>query len=111
MVAKLVENPSVRLLKHVVRCYLRLSEHLRARDALKHTLPDALKDQTFAPVLRTEESVQRWLMMLLKNLSGQESAPSGGAASQSGVVNGVLQDVQPSWKQSYGPSSDGPPVN
>jgi CCR4-NOT transcription complex subunit 9 len=29
MVSKLLENPSVRLLKHIVRCYLRLSEHPR----------------------------------------------------------------------------------
>ena len=29
MVNKLLEYPSVRLLKHIVRCYLRLSEHTR----------------------------------------------------------------------------------
>jgi CCR4-NOT transcription complex subunit 9 len=29
MVSKLQETPSVRLLKHIVRCYLRLSEHQR----------------------------------------------------------------------------------
>ncbi len=29
MVTKLLEAPSVRLLKHIVRCYLRLSEHQR----------------------------------------------------------------------------------
>ena len=71
MVAKLLENPSVRLLKHIVRCYLRLSEHTRARDALRQCLPDALKDQSFAAVLRSEESVQRWLALLVKNLSEQ----------------------------------------
>lgn len=27
MVSKLLENPSARLLKHIVRCYLRLSEN------------------------------------------------------------------------------------
>jgi CCR4-NOT transcription complex subunit 9 len=71
MVAKLIETPSVRLLKHIVRCYLRLSEHTRARDALRQCLPDALRDQTFAAVLRSEESVQRWLALLLKNISEQ----------------------------------------
>ena len=69
MVAKLIETPSVRLLKHIVRCYLRLSEHARARDALRQCLPDALKDHTFAAVLRSEESVQRWLALLLKNIT------------------------------------------
>ena len=29
MVTKLLETPSVRLLKHIVRCYLRLSENER----------------------------------------------------------------------------------
>jgi hypothetical protein len=41
----------------------------RARDALKQCLPDALKDQTFASALVTEDSVQKWLNMLLKNLN------------------------------------------
>jgi CCR4-NOT transcription complex subunit 9 len=71
MVVKLMENPSVRLLKHIVRCYLRLSEHARARDALRQCLPDALKDQTFAAVLRSEESVQKWLALLLRNINEQ----------------------------------------
>ena len=29
MVMRLMDAPSVRLLKHIVRCYLRLSEHSR----------------------------------------------------------------------------------
>lgn len=41
----------------------------RARDALRQCLPDALRDQSFAAVLRSEESVQRWLAHLLKNLN------------------------------------------
>lgn len=71
MVTKLLETPSVRLLKHIVRCYLRLSEHPRAREALKQCIPDVLRDQSFASILRTEEAaqVQRWLSVLLKNLS------------------------------------------
>ena len=34
MITKMLETPSVRLLKHIVRCYLRLSEHAKAREAL-----------------------------------------------------------------------------
>lgn len=71
MVSKLIETPSARLLKHIVRCYLRLSENPKARDALRGCLPDALKDQTFANAISQEESVQRWLQTLLKNLSGE----------------------------------------
>ena len=33
MVQALAEQPSIRLLKHIVRCYLRLSDNLRAREA------------------------------------------------------------------------------
>lgn len=68
MVAKLIEAPSARLLKHIVRCYLRLSENPKARDALRGCLPEALKDQTFANAISQEDSVQRWLQTLLKNL-------------------------------------------
>lgn len=69
MVAKVLENPSNRLLKHIVRCYLRLSEHGRACDALKQCLPESLKDQSFAQVFKAEEAVQRWLALLIKNIN------------------------------------------
>jgi hypothetical protein len=42
---------------------------LRARDALRLCLPEALTDQSFGEVIRSEEAVQRWLAHLLKNLS------------------------------------------
>jgi len=80
MVTKLLETPSVRLLKHIVRCYLRLSEHQRARDALRQCLPEPLKDQTFAAAINSEESVQRWLSLLIKNLSEPSGATNGGVA-------------------------------
>jgi CCR4-NOT transcription complex subunit 9 len=81
MVARLLESPpppSVRLLKHIVRCYLRLSENPRARDALRTSLPDALRDQSFAAVLKTEEIVQKWLSLLIKNISEATPAAAGG---------------------------------
>ncbi|KFG99215.1 cell differentiation protein Rcd1, partial [Toxoplasma gondii VAND] len=43
MVSSLAECPPARLLKHVIRCYLRLTDNDRAREALKQCLPDALK--------------------------------------------------------------------
>ena len=98
MVSKLVENPSVRLLKHVVRCYLRLSEHMRARDALKHTLPDALRDNTFGFVLVSEEAVQRWLTMLLKNISNNETAPTTSNPSFTSQTGGQVSGSQSTWQ-------------
>ena len=103
MISKLVENPSVRLLKHIVRCYLRLSEHARAREALRQCLPDALRDQSFAVVLRSEEAVQRWLALLIKNLKdavlpggiGSSApallAPQGTSSSSSGFDSNWIQ--------------------
>lgn len=88
MVAKLLESPSVRLLKHIVRCYLRLSENGKARDALRTSLPEALRDSSFSAVLRSEEVVQRWLAHLLKNVSEQGSAPSQQQPQQQGGNQG-----------------------
>merc|ERR1719162_2548604 len=43
MVTTLQQTPSIRLLKHVIRCYLRLSDNSRAREALRQCLPDCLQ--------------------------------------------------------------------
>jgi len=64
-----VEQHSMRVLKHVVRCYLRLSENLRARDALRQCLPDPLRDGTFSNVLKDDPTTKRCLGQLLINLS------------------------------------------
>ena len=52
MVHGLAKQQSQRLLKHVVRCYLRLSDNSRAREALRQCLPEPLKHQTFANCLK-----------------------------------------------------------
>jgi len=72
MVLSLAKEQSARLLKHVIRCYLRLSDNPRAREALRQCLPDQLKDNTFANCLKEDKSTKHWLGQLLKNL---ESAP------------------------------------
>ncbi|KAK6166143.1 CCR4-NOT transcription complex subunit 9 [Patella vulgata] len=68
MVLHLSKEPSARLLKHVVRCYLRLSDNSRAREALQQCLPDQLKDSTFANCLKDDTSTKRWLLQLQQNL-------------------------------------------
>ncbi|KAL3831618.1 hypothetical protein ACJMK2_023353 [Sinanodonta woodiana] len=68
MVLHLSREPSARLLKHVVRCYLRLSDNPRAREALRQCLPDQLKDSTFAQCLKDDNSTKRWLIQLQQNL-------------------------------------------
>lgn len=85
MIAKMMETPSVRLLKHIVRCYLRLSEHAKAREALVQHLPSPLRDGAFTNALRGEEAVLRWLLLLNKNIT---DSASGGILPQA---------VQPQW--------------
>ncbi|CAI9756860.1 unnamed protein product [Fraxinus pennsylvanica] len=68
MVAALAEQPSVRLLKHIIRCYLRLSDNARACDALRSCLPDILRDATFSSCLREDPTTRRWLQQLLHNV-------------------------------------------
>ncbi|KAM3586279.1 RNA-binding protein, CCR4-NOT complex subunit Rcd1 [Umbelopsis sp. WA50703] len=69
MTAQLAETQTIRLLKHVIRCYLRLADNPRAREALRQCLPDQLRDNTFAPILKDDITTQRCLSQLLINLS------------------------------------------
>lgn len=102
MVNQLVEQQTVRLLKHVVRCFLRyalllsayqfrlgflvtyleerhanscnrLSDNARAREALRQCLPEPLRDATFSSVLRDDAATKRCLAQLLLALSDQGS--------------------------------------
>jgi CCR4-NOT transcription complex subunit 9 len=62
-------QPSIRLLKHVIRCYLRLSENPRAREALRQCLPIQLKDiNSFGGVLKDDQTTKKWHLGLLVNL-------------------------------------------
>ena len=62
------DKPTARLLKHIIRCYLRLSDHLRARDALRTCLPDSLRDSTFSEYLNEDSFMRKWLWQLLLNI-------------------------------------------
>ncbi|GIZ40395.1 Cell differentiation protein rcd1 [Cercospora beticola] len=79
MVTQLVDQQTVRLLKHVVRCFLRLSDNARAREALRQCLPEPLRDATFSPVLRDDAATKRCLAQLLLALSDGAEAPITGA--------------------------------
>lgn len=68
------ETQSARLLKHVIRAYLRLSDNPRARDALRGCLPDALRDGTFAKELEQDVATKRWLYHLLYQLEHRPAA-------------------------------------
>ncbi|GAB7339086.1 hypothetical protein MBLNU457_5741t1 [Dothideomycetes sp. NU457] len=76
MVNQLVEQQTVRLLKHVVRCFLRLSDNARAREALRQCLPEPLRDATFSVLLRDDAATKRCLSQLLLALSDQVVDPN-----------------------------------
>eukprot|EP00301_Raphidiophrys_heterophryoidea_P004118 c11816_g3_i1.p1 GENE.c11816_g3_i1~~c11816_g3_i1.p1 ORF type:complete len:338 (+),score=84.54 c11816_g3_i1:89-1102(+) len=66
-------TPSLaRLLKHIIRCFYRLSEHPSACNALLQYLPSALTDGTFASVIKDDTNVKRWLHQLLKTIGQQQ---------------------------------------
>ena len=50
--------PSPRLLKHIIRCYLRLSDNARAREALINCLPRQFLDSTFTATLKDDEQTR-----------------------------------------------------
>mmetsp|Transcript_29819 Transcript_29819/g.41941 ORF Transcript_29819/g.41941 Transcript_29819/m.41941 type:complete len:299 (+) Transcript_29819:105-1001(+) len=68
MVHVLVEQPSQRLLKHIVRCYLRLADNTRSREALKQCLPEPFRNGTFDNFLKDDLHTKRWLTQLLEML-------------------------------------------
>jgi len=80
MVHGLAKQQSPRLLKHVVRCYLRLSDNSRAREALRQCLPEPLRDNTFSVCLKDDPSTKRWLTQLLHNLADNAGVPAHDAA-------------------------------
>jgi len=81
MVESLSEQPSLRLLRHIIRCCLRLSDNGRACEALQDHLPKLLTDRTFDRCYREDPATYRWLQQLLVNVYGE----IGAAAFQGGI--------------------------
>lgn len=65
-------NSLGRLLKHVVRCYMRLLDNLEARKALANILPEPLRDGTFSLILQDDVATKRCLAQLLANINEQQ---------------------------------------
>ena len=68
MIQGITKEPSTRLLKHIIRCYLRLSDNPRAREALRQCLPEQLRDPNFTACLKDDIATQKWLVQLLMQL-------------------------------------------
>ncbi|CAJ1442927.1 unnamed protein product [Effrenium voratum] len=76
MVDVLLQAPSIRLLKHVVHCYLRLCDNARAKEVLKQCLPPALQSdpslkrlaEPISNCLEEDQMTKRWLVSLVTSL-------------------------------------------
>ncbi|CAH8303406.1 unnamed protein product [Eruca vesicaria subsp. sativa] len=77
MVNSLAAGSSPRLLKHIIRCYLRLTDHNKACEALRNGLPDLLRDPSFSSCLYDDPSARQWLQQLLHNIRVGGSSPLG----------------------------------
>lgn len=88
MVTVLYEQPSTRLLKHIIRCYLRLSDHERAKDLLVACLPAQLANPQFIACLKNDNATRRWLARLLMRTNR-------GEAAQRLCSSPGLQDMEP----------------
>lgn len=62
------EAPSPRLLKHIIRCYLRLSENSKVRDALKQTIPSIILSPNFKVIFHDDAITTKWLHQLYTNI-------------------------------------------
>lgn len=65
MVNILFDQPSTRLLKHIIRCYLRLSDHPRARELLMSCLPPLLQNEQFISCLKSDATTKRFEPVLV----------------------------------------------
>ncbi|CAL4919413.1 unnamed protein product [Urochloa decumbens] len=81
MLEALVEQPSPRLLKHIIRCYLRLTDNPSACHALRTQLPSVLRDGTFNYFLEKDPPTRLWLYQMLHNIA---MANSGGGGPHTG---------------------------
>ena len=67
------EAPTSRLLRHIIRCYLRLSDHPRAKETLMSSLPQELVDDTFEQLMNEDNGLKKLMLELRNTLSPQFS--------------------------------------
>ncbi|XP_051133974.1 uncharacterized protein LOC127253426 isoform X2 [Andrographis paniculata] len=87
MVAALAEQPSPRLLKHIIRCYRRLSDKPRACEALRSCLPDIFRDGALKGFLVEDPLAALWLQELIYNVLGTRVAIQVGSSFDHMMIN------------------------
>ena len=66
------DSPSFRLLKHIIRCYYRLSDHTNAREALTQCLPKSLRDKTFQQFYDNDVVLKNTILGILQRIGDME---------------------------------------
>eukprot|EP01054_Gregarina_sp_Poly1_P001407 Gregarina_sp_Poly_1__1406@NODE_1350_length_4315_cov_86_534369_g859_i1_p5_GENE_NODE_1350_length_4315_cov_86_534369_g859_i1NODE_1350_length_4315_cov_86_534369_g859_i1_p5_ORF_typecomplete_len159_score21_12Rcd1/PF04078_13/8e40RPN1_RPN2_N/PF17781_1/0_047CRM1_repeat_3/PF18787_1/0_37DUF758/PF05527_11/0_22_NODE_1350_length_4315_cov_86_534369_g859_i1394870 len=83
------EPPSARLLKHIVRCYLRLCDNRRAREAFKHCLPPVFWTNAFQKQMEADPAIGKWVAILLNLVDANPQLPVGAAKGTDGISENV----------------------
>ena len=63
----IINNPSQRLCRHIIRSYARLSDNNLVKDILKENIPSCFKDKNFINSL--DDSSKKWMNYLNKSLN------------------------------------------
>lgn len=104
MVDNMLVKPSTRLLKHIIKCYFRLSENPRAQMALNTTMPSIVREMINDNKKLTDnldESSKKLLSSLIETL---ELSNARNAAGQLG--NGEESLGQPNDRTGANANSD-----
>jgi len=91
MVTALTTQPSPqRLLKHILKCYLRLCDNPRAKELLRSVFPQPLLDGTFTMLLtgkdKDDVATKKLLAHLLMHMRSVENLPTQTTAQPQGGV-------------------------
>ena len=95
MVESQLLKPSTRLLKHIIKCYFRLSENPRAQMALNSTMPTIVKEMMNNNSKLTEnldESSKKLLLSLIETLRFKNNGNSGGKMVPSAMIKSDLNN-------------------
>ncbi|VDO09634.1 unnamed protein product [Rodentolepis nana] len=83
MVGQLVRERSIRLLKHVIRCYQRLADNPRK------CFPTAFVDGTFNDLLAEEPATQRSLTLLIEQMNRPQISSNAAGVAPSAAADSV----------------------
>lgn len=71
MTMQLVELKSLRLLKHIIRCYLRLADNKKALEGLRQLLPTPLKRGAFDDLIKEDPPTVKFYNDLLAEIGAE----------------------------------------